>query len=381
VSAADLDPFRDPILGAESYRRDLLRDRRDDLAVLPPVVREVAVRRAGRVGGGVAATVTAGALGLLAAVAYLWGFPEGVNRIFPGPDPAPLATLLLIACVAAPVGVLLGRAAGERAWRRAMSRCVMPGGNASDDIDRLAVERPLVAGRRLALRIEGASVGLPVFGVMLLGPALFVAARGAVVAGGYPEVAALEDALIRLAPWLAFSGIGGLVVALVLRGGLRRWTTAQLGRRVLAFAGIATVLLPFLAVAGAAALLGALALLGVRRERRRLGLGDSHAAALDSGLGRALAVRRADELELPHEFLRPCAGAAADPPSRPRARRARRRRRFRHRAGRHSGAHPSADPGPGDVAPRTGGRPGSHSCSRRRAARRRRACLRLPVIP
>jgi len=185
--------------------------------------------------------------------------------------------------------VLLGRAAGERAWRRAMSRCVMPGGNASDDIDRLAVERPLVAGRRLALRIEGASVGLPVFGAMLLGPALFVAARGAVVAGGYPEVAALEDALIRLAPWLAFSGVGGLVVALVLRGGLRRWTTAQLGRRVLAFAGIATVLLPFLAVAGAAALLGALALLGVRRERRRLGLGDSHAAALDSGLGRALA--------------------------------------------------------------------------------------------
>ncbi len=297
-------PFRDPLPGALARRRELLSSRRDDYVEMPEDIRRTYVARWGRVGGGAAAALVASvflalivlhqlvpALGL-----WLYGLAEA---LLPGKRPAVLATLAVSSWLAGGFAWILARACAERAFARRTTEAALPSDDVNRDIERLAHVTPASIGRKQALRIEGASVALPLLALGLLLPAAAVYMKLAVSVGGYPREAAFETSLLAGATGLAVLGTIGLSLALTLRAGLRRWATWRLGPAAGAVAVIGVMAAVAAAIfggitagVGVAGLMGAgaVALLVVRRERFALGLAESGAAALDDSIGGSLGV-------------------------------------------------------------------------------------------
>lgn len=291
MSQQSESPFRDPVLGAEWFRRDLLRDRRDDLAEMPPAIREVIVARCGRLGAGLGAILFGGVMIVVALMARKTGVvPAAVRSLFPGDEPAVIATFLFGAWLAAACGALFGRLLGERAFRREMARCVMPTANPLADVTRLESESPAEAGVRLALRVEGAAAAAGAVGLAMTLPPLVLVGVAAIAARGYPRLDPLELEVSRWSLTLAVAAAASLLTALWMRVGLRQWSTALLGRRALAFALLAfagailgfTDEWPFFLTLALGPAAVALMLLRVRRERIHLGLAGSDIAALDA---------------------------------------------------------------------------------------------------
>ena len=297
-------PFRDPLPGALARRRELLSNRRDDFVEMPEAIRRTYVARWGRIGGGVAAALVASvflALTVLQQIvpplgSWLYGLAE---ELLPGRRPAVLVTLFVGAWLAGGFAWILARACAERAFARLTTEAALPSDDVNRDIERLAHVTPASIGQKHALRIEGASVGLPMLALALLLPPTAVYLALAASVWGYPKEAAFETSLLASSTGLAALAAVGLILALALRVGLRRWTTSYLryaAGAVVAVgvvAGFATLFLGAGVIAvGLASLVGsgAGALLIVRRERVALGLGDSSAAALDDSIGRSLGV-------------------------------------------------------------------------------------------
>jgi hypothetical protein len=297
-------PFRDPLPGALARRRELLSSRRDDYVEMPEDIRRTYVARWGRVGGGAAAALVASLLLALIVLhqlvpalgLWLYGLAEA---LLPGKRPAVLATLAVSSWLAGGFAWILARACAERAFARRTTEAALPSDDVNRDIERLAHVTPASIGRKQALRIEGASVALPLLALGLLLPAAAVYLALAVSVGGYPREAAFESSLFAGATGLAALAAVGLCLAMTLRAGLRRWATWRLGTAAGAVAVIgvmaavaAAIIGGATAAAGIAGLMGAgaLALLIVRRERFALGLAESGAAALDDSIGGSLGV-------------------------------------------------------------------------------------------
>lgn len=290
-------PFRDSRDGALARRGDLLRTRRDEFAEMPEEIRRVFVARWARIGGALGASI-AGCAGLAVALpqrlapetgnAVLW-FAELLLPASFGNRPAVLATLAVGAWLAGAFAYLLGKALAERAFARHTSLSVRPTHDLYHDVERLSHVSPVTVAQTLALRVEGWSVALPIFALSLLVPSACVYLGQALQVGGYPTIGDFDDGLLRCADLFAWLALAGALSGVALRFGLRRWTTARLGRATagVAAAGVAlavaaaVVALPLAGSLLGLTLVAVWALRRIRRERILLGVADSNVAALD----------------------------------------------------------------------------------------------------
>jgi hypothetical protein len=287
-------PFRDPVAGAMARRRELLSRRRDEVVDMPDSVRRIYVARASRIGGGAAAACAGGFFLALVVLGHVFGATgsalDEAALLVPGPRSTLLATLAAGAWIAGGFGWLLARARAERSFARLTSGAARPSDDVYADIERLAHVTPASVGQSSAHRLEGASVGLPLFALALLLPPAAIYFALAMDAGGYATAAALEDAVLASAAELAMLAGGAATMGVALHISLRRWQTSSLPTAagaiaalgalvsvaVAIVAGIGTALVPAgLTFAGTGVLLQA------HIERIELGLGDSCNAAFD----------------------------------------------------------------------------------------------------
>ena len=203
--------YRDPVEGAAARREHLLRHRRDELAEMPHALRRVVVARSARIGASVAAI---GMGGMLVAFALAPSAAAAVAHALPG-RVAVLTALLGAAWVAVPFAWWVARARAEHRYAVAMSRLVLPGDDLDHDLQRLDHERPDVAARAMALRLERRSVALPVLAAALVVPATAVYLFALASAGTWPMLAHVEDRLGAHAVPFALIALAGASVAVV----------------------------------------------------------------------------------------------------------------------------------------------------------------------
>ncbi len=207
------DIFRDPTEGALARRRELVRERRDDLALMPHAIRRVVVARRARTWASVAVIAT-GAIALVAAASP--SLASLIARGMPGLVPAALSTCLVASWLAGILVYVAARAVQEHRFAVAMSRCVLPGEDLDLDLERLSHERPDDVARGMAHRLEVASAALPVAAAAFLLPATAMYLGLAVRAKGWPATTDFELALAGHAPALLAIAAAGLVGAIVM---------------------------------------------------------------------------------------------------------------------------------------------------------------------
>lgn len=201
--------YRDPVEGAAARRDHLLRHRRDELAELPHALRRVIVARSARIGASVVAVAIGAAL---VALALAPSATAAVAHALPG-RVAVLTALLAAVWIAAPFAWWVARARAEHRYATAMSRLVLPGDDLDHDLQRLDHERPDVAARAMALRLERRSIALPVLAAALVVPATAVYLFALARAGTWPMLAHVEDRLAGHAEPFALIALAGACVA------------------------------------------------------------------------------------------------------------------------------------------------------------------------
>lgn len=205
------DIYRDPTDGATARRVDLLRRRRDELVTMPHAIRRVVVARGAR-------TAAAWAMALFGALlvgsAASPRIAQLVGHVLPPDDPAVIATGLLAAWLGGALVYAIARAVCEHRFTLAMTKCVLPGDDLHDDLERLAHEQPDEVARRMAHRLEVRSAALPVLAAALVGPATLVYLTLAVRAHGWPANRVIEHELGGHAGFLFAGALAGLAAAL-----------------------------------------------------------------------------------------------------------------------------------------------------------------------
>jgi hypothetical protein len=207
------DIFRDPTEGALARRRELVRERRDDLALMPHAIRRVVVARRARTWASVAVIAT-GTIALVAAASP--SLASLIARGMPGLVPAALSTCLIASWLAGILVYVAARAMQEHRFAVAMSRCVLPGEDLDHDLERLSHERPDEVARNMAHRLEVASAALPVAAASFLLPASALYLGLAARAKGWPATTDFEQALAGHAHALLAIAAAGLVGAMFM---------------------------------------------------------------------------------------------------------------------------------------------------------------------
>ena len=156
------EPYRDSQVGLQHRREASLEERRVELALLPLTLQRLFIHRTGRaVAGGVAVL---GGVALWAVVAL------PVFDLYIVMDPRITIDLALAGAVAGVLaGYLAGIVLGERLLERAVRASITPTWDALADVHR---DGPAAEARRLAGRVDGLAVGLPLVGLALLAPLL-----------------------------------------------------------------------------------------------------------------------------------------------------------------------------------------------------------------
>lgn len=201
-------PFRNGDAGTEAKRSHLLRDRRDDLATMPHVIRRVFVSRVARI-------FATGSLALTGLFLLLMlKFPslnESVAGLIPGTMPAPLPTALLAAWIIGGFFLLIGRSIAEFRFGVAMSKAVLPSDELYGDVDRLQNESPDNVARSMARRLDLLSRVTPVLAAACILPATAIAIYS-MINTDIAMVNELEARLYSLqTPLLGIAAIGGIV--------------------------------------------------------------------------------------------------------------------------------------------------------------------------
>ena len=205
------DIYRDPTDGATARRVDLLRRRRDELVTMPHAIRRVVVARGARMAAAWAMALTGAVLVGSAASPRIGKL---VGHVLPPDDPAVIATALLAAWLGGALVYAIARAVCEHRFTIAMTRCVLPGDDLHQDLERLSHEQPDDVARRMAHRLEVRSAALPVLAAALVGPATFVYLALAVKVRGWPANRVIEHTLGDHAGFLFAGAIAGLIAAL-----------------------------------------------------------------------------------------------------------------------------------------------------------------------
>jgi hypothetical protein len=213
------DIYRDPTDGATARRVDLLRRRRDELVTMPHAVRRVVVARGARIAAS-AAMAMIGALLVGAAVSPR--VSRALGHLLPPDDPAVIATALLAAWLGGALVYAIARSICEHRFAVAMTRCVLPGDDLHDDLERLAHETPDEVARRMAHAREVSSAAMPVLAAALVGPATLAYLGLAIRVRGWPANRAIEHAMQEHAGTLLIAAVLGVVaMAAVLTRGMR----------------------------------------------------------------------------------------------------------------------------------------------------------------
>ncbi len=199
--------YRDGSEEAAAHRDDLLRRRRDELAVMPHAVRRVVVARSARIGASVAVIALGAALVALGESSSL---DHAIANALPN-HPALLTALLATMWGGGVFAWWVARARCEHKFAVAMSRYVLPGRDLDHDLQRLDHEHPDSGARDMAHRLEGRALLLPVVAASVLVPATAIYLAAVYVAGTWPPVSAVETGLADNA--CAFAGIGVLGIA------------------------------------------------------------------------------------------------------------------------------------------------------------------------
>ena len=252
------DIYRDPTDGATARRVDLLRRRRDELVTMPHAIRRVVVARGARTA---AAWAMAFIGALLVGSAASPRIAKLVGHVLPPDDPAVIATALLAAWLGGALVYAIARAVCEHRFTIAMTKCVLPGDDLHDDLERLAHEQPDEVARRMAHRLEVRSAALPVLAAALVGPATFVYLALAAKVHGWPANRIIEHTLGDHAGFLFAGAIAGLLAALCVLSPRLRSPAATVPAAVIAITALVFVValhavptawyaLPIVAIAG-----------------------------------------------------------------------------------------------------------------------------------
>jgi hypothetical protein len=205
--------FRDPTEGAMARRQELLRKRRDELVMMPHMIRRVIVARAARTAAAQAAIVCGLAM---IAVALSPSLATTIASGLPGINPAVISTALGAAWILGLVAFAISRGRAEHRFAVAMSTYVLPGDNLDHDIERLSHERPDKVARAMAHHLEVRSAALPIAAAAFVLPATLLYIAKAIAVRGWPSTADYEVMLAEAAAPLAATGLLGLIAAVVM---------------------------------------------------------------------------------------------------------------------------------------------------------------------
>jgi len=207
------DIYRDPTDGATARRVDLLRRRRDELVTMPHAVRRVVVARGARIAAS-AAMALVGAL--LVGSAASPRISKLVGHVLPPDDPAVIATALLAAWLAGALVYAIARSICEHRFAVAMTKCVLPGEDLHEDLERLSHETPDEVARRMAHAREVSSAAMPVLAAALVGPATLAYIGLAIHVRGWPANRVIEHAMQEHSGTLILAGVIGVVAMIAV---------------------------------------------------------------------------------------------------------------------------------------------------------------------
>lgn len=261
------DIYRDPTDGATARRVDLLRRRRDELVTMPHAVRRVVVARGARI----AASSAMALIGvLLVGSAASPHISRLVGHVLPPDDPAVIATALLAAWLVGALVYAIARSICEHRFAVAMTKCVLPGEDLHEDLERLSHETPDEIARRMAHAREVSSAAMPVLAAALVGPATLAYIALAIHVRGWPANRVIERAMQGASGTLIVAGVIGVVAMLaVLTQRMRSPRAAFPAAIVAAFAVCVAAITRNELAAGVAAIAGIIAMLArtLRIER------------------------------------------------------------------------------------------------------------------
>jgi hypothetical protein len=207
------DIYRDPTDGATARRVDLLRRRRDELVTMPHAVRRVVVARGARI----AASATMALIGaLLVGSAASPRFSKLIGHLLPPDDPAVIATALLAAWLGGALVYAIARSICEHRFAVAMTKCVLPGEDLHEDLERLSHETPDEIARRMAHAREVSSAAMPVLAAAFVGPATLAYIGLAIKVRGWPPNRVIEYAMQDHKGTLILAGVIGVAAMIAV---------------------------------------------------------------------------------------------------------------------------------------------------------------------
>jgi len=212
--------FRDGRDGARARRDHLLKQRRDEYALMPHRVRRVYVRRVARAITGGAAIFGAGTLLLGAWSADVRGL---LLNLTPGASPAVLSTCLLASWILIGWVYFAARSFAEDRFARATAKTVRPSGDLYGDLDRLEKLRPDAVAAQMAARAEATSVALPIVGLSMLLPLTAAFLMLWLRAGAFPNPGEFEVLMER--------HVLTMLPAMAVLASLSWWFARRLRRR------------------------------------------------------------------------------------------------------------------------------------------------------
>ncbi len=233
--------YRDRSEGTAAKRQELLRRRRDELVTMPHAVRRVVVARTARIAASMVATV--GGIALI-ATSFAPHLADKLASVMPGIQPAPLSTLLAGSWLVGLIAWAISRARVEHRFAVAMSKYVLPTNDIDHDVERLDHEHPDHIARMMGRDLEVRSAAWPLLAASVLLPATALWIARGLRTHGWPVMSELELSLALHAKPLLMIGLAGLAGSIVMT---RKFTRLPM---------VATMLIPFGAVAGALTVAG-----------------------------------------------------------------------------------------------------------------------------
>jgi hypothetical protein len=138
-------------------------------------------------------------------------FGKVIGHLLPPDDPAVIATALLAAWLGGALVYAIARSICEHRFAVAMTRCVLPGEDLHDDLERLAHETPDEVARRMAHAREVSSAAMPVLAAALVGPATLAYIGLAIRVHGWPANRVIEHAMQEHSGSLVIAGVLGVI--------------------------------------------------------------------------------------------------------------------------------------------------------------------------
>jgi hypothetical protein len=197
-------------------------------------------------------------------------FSKLIGHLLPPDDPAVIATALLAAWLAGALVYAIARSICEHRFAVAMTKCVLPGEDLHEDLERLSHETPDEIARRMAHSREVSSAAMPVLAAALVGPATLAYLGLAIKVRGWPANRVIEYAMQDHKGTLILAGVIGVAAMIAVLSPRLRSPGVAVPAGVVAVTAVLVALLARSELAaGVAAIAGMIAMLArtLRVER------------------------------------------------------------------------------------------------------------------